>query len=301
MQEVVKKEIVKLLDTGIIYIIIDSPWVSPIQCVPKKGGITVVMNENDELLPTRAVTGWRIYLILSKTIVHTNHSALKHMIKKEEANPHLIRWTLLLQEFDIEIKDKKGIENVAANHLCEIDNNKTSDDSEIGDNFPGETLMEANTRDVFADFANYLVGDIIPKGMTYQQKNKFFSNSSTIFGKNPSFSKYVMTEATRALLKCGGVPPSYNSTLIINLKLLKHITLSPITPLDVQFNTPSPPSPFFSHPIPWNCLEAHGDSCLCCLYNRTLVFGLRDELQYMFSYIEHMLSRPPPPYLPPPP
>ncbi|GKA87049.1 reverse transcriptase domain-containing protein [Tanacetum coccineum] len=59
MQEVVKKEIVKLLDTGIIYPIVDSPWVSHIHCVPKKGGITVVTNENDELVPTRTVTGWR--------------------------------------------------------------------------------------------------------------------------------------------------------------------------------------------------------------------------------------------------
>ncbi|GJV94245.1 reverse transcriptase domain-containing protein [Tanacetum coccineum] len=60
MQEVVKKEIMKLLDTGIIYPIADSPWVSPIHCVPKKGGITVVTNENDELVPTRTVTGWRV-------------------------------------------------------------------------------------------------------------------------------------------------------------------------------------------------------------------------------------------------
>ncbi|GJZ54078.1 hypothetical protein Tco_0608963 [Tanacetum coccineum] len=60
MQEVVKKEIVKLLDTCIIYPIADSPWVSPIHCVPKKGGITVVTNEKDELVPTRIVTGWRV-------------------------------------------------------------------------------------------------------------------------------------------------------------------------------------------------------------------------------------------------
>nr|GEU76740.1 reverse transcriptase domain-containing protein [Tanacetum cinerariifolium] len=59
MQEVVKKEIVKLLDFGIIYQITDSPWVSPIHCVPKKGGITIVTNKNDELVLTRTVTGWR--------------------------------------------------------------------------------------------------------------------------------------------------------------------------------------------------------------------------------------------------
>ncbi|GJY98784.1 hypothetical protein Tco_0516214 [Tanacetum coccineum] len=79
------------------------------------------------------------------------------------------------------------------------------------------------------------------------------------------------------------------------------LTLSPITPLDVQFNTPLPPSPLFGHPIPWNLLEAHRDSCLCCIRNQTLIFGLRDKLQYMFSYIEHMLSQPPPPNSPPPP
>ncbi|GJU99840.1 reverse transcriptase domain-containing protein [Tanacetum coccineum] len=58
MQEVVKKEIVKLLDIGIIYPIADSPWVSPIHCVPKKGGITVVTNENDELVPTRTIIAY---------------------------------------------------------------------------------------------------------------------------------------------------------------------------------------------------------------------------------------------------
>ncbi|GKC88834.1 hypothetical protein Tco_1149483 [Tanacetum coccineum] len=79
------------------------------------------------------------------------------------------------------------------------------------------------------------------------------------------------------------------------------LTLSPITPLDVQFDSPSPSPPIVGHPIPWNLLEAHGDSCLCCIHNRTLIFGLRDELQYMFSYIEHMLSQPPTIIIPPPP
>ncbi|GJR67245.1 reverse transcriptase domain-containing protein [Tanacetum coccineum] len=102
-------------------------------------------------------------------------------LKKELCLDTSPKWNLLFElmcdasdftvgavlEFGIEIKDKKGTESVAADHLSRIDNNESSDDGEVDDNFPGETLMEINTRNEpwFTDFANYLVGDI-PKGMT---------------------------------------------------------------------------------------------------------------------------------------
>ncbi|GJW78764.1 hypothetical protein Tco_0140446 [Tanacetum coccineum] len=60
VQDVVKNKIVKLLDSGLIYLILDSSWVSPIQVVPKKGGMTVVLNDNNELIPSCTVTRWRI-------------------------------------------------------------------------------------------------------------------------------------------------------------------------------------------------------------------------------------------------
>ncbi|KAH0759853.1 hypothetical protein KY290_023346 [Solanum tuberosum] len=60
MKEVVRKEVIKWLDAGIVYPISDSKWVSPVQCVPKKGGMIVVRNEKNELIPARTVTGWRI-------------------------------------------------------------------------------------------------------------------------------------------------------------------------------------------------------------------------------------------------
>nr|GEU40012.1 reverse transcriptase domain-containing protein [Tanacetum cinerariifolium] len=60
IHEVIKKEVIKLLDAEMIYPISDSSWVSLVHCVPNKGGITVVENENNELIPTRLVTGWRV-------------------------------------------------------------------------------------------------------------------------------------------------------------------------------------------------------------------------------------------------
>nr|GEW43886.1 reverse transcriptase domain-containing protein [Tanacetum cinerariifolium] len=60
IHEVIKKEVIKLLDAGLIYPISDSLWISPVHCVPKKGGMTVVTNEDNELIPTRLVTGWRV-------------------------------------------------------------------------------------------------------------------------------------------------------------------------------------------------------------------------------------------------
>ncbi|KAM1787839.1 hypothetical protein ACFX11_038202 [Malus domestica] len=258
MMEVMKKEIIKLLDCGGFYPISDSHWVSPVQVVPKKSGVTVVKNDENELVPTRIQTGWRVcidyrklnattrkdhfplpfidqmlerrfikefskisnplcrllqkdvpfqfdeecesafkqlkekltsapiivppdwslpfelmcdasdyalgavlaqrkdkqphviyyasrtlndaqlnysttekellavvfaldkfrsYLIGTKVIVYTNHAALKYLLTKKEAKPRLIRWMLILQEFDIEIRDKKGSKNVVADHL----------------------------------------------------------------------------------------------------------------------------------------------------------------------------------------
>ena len=66
MQEVVKKEVVKLFDVGIIYPISDSTWVSLVQVVPKKGGITVVKNDNNKLIPIRTVTSWRVCIDYQK-------------------------------------------------------------------------------------------------------------------------------------------------------------------------------------------------------------------------------------------
>ena len=66
MKEVVRNEILKLLEAGIIYPVADSQWVSPVHCIPKKGGITVVPNDKDELIPQRIVTGYRMVIDFRK-------------------------------------------------------------------------------------------------------------------------------------------------------------------------------------------------------------------------------------------
>ncbi|GJZ04204.1 reverse transcriptase domain-containing protein [Tanacetum coccineum] len=86
---------------------------------------------------------FRPYLILSKTIVYTDHSALKYLFSKQDAKPRLIRWVRLIQGFNIEIKDKKGAENLAADHLSRLKNPNMGElaEDEITDRFPNEHLM----------------------------------------------------------------------------------------------------------------------------------------------------------------
>ncbi|GKU89562.1 hypothetical protein SLEP1_g3688 [Rubroshorea leprosula] len=327
MKEVVKKEVLKLLDVGIIYPISDSKWVSPTQVVPKKSGVTVVENDEGVLVPTRAVTGWRMcidyrklnaatrkdhfplpfidqilervaghpfyffldgysgyyqieialedqekttftcpfaiaqplcnllvkdvefnwtpkceeafrtlvtklttapiiqspdwslpfeimcdasnhalgavlgqrregkpfvvyyasrtlnsaqrnysttekellavvfaldkfrcYLISSPIIVFTDHAALKYLLSKKDAKARLIRWILLLREFDLTIKDKKGVENVVADHLSRLElNDSNIESSPIRDDFPDEHLLTVSQVPWYAHIVNYLV------------------------------------------------------------------------------------------------------------------------------------------------
>nr|GEZ89954.1 reverse transcriptase domain-containing protein [Tanacetum cinerariifolium] len=301
IHDVIKIEVKKLLDAGVIYPISDSPWVSLVHCVPKKGDFTVVKNEENELIPTRLVTGWwtmevfmddfsvfgnsfeaclsrldkmlqrievdkakvdvitklphpttvkgavlgqryekhfrpihyasktlteaesnytttkkemlsvvyafekfRSYLIMNKSTVHTDHSALKYLFAKKDAKARLLRWVLLLQEFDFNVLDTKGAENLAADHLSRLEKpyENILDPIEINETFPLETLSTVTFRGDssapwFADFANYHAGNFVVKEMSSQQKNKFFKDVKHYFLDDPFLFKICANQVIR--------------------------------------------------------------------------------------------------------
>ncbi|KAM1771992.1 hypothetical protein ACFX11_046742 [Malus domestica] len=347
MMEVVKKEVIKLLDVGIIYPISDSKWVSPVHVVPKRSGVTVVKNEANELVPTRhiisekgievdkskaelvsslplpttvrevrsflghagfyrrfmkdfskisrplcrllqkdvsfdmnkecvvafnklkellstapvimppdwslpfelmcdasdyavgAVLGQRVnkvphviyyasrtlndaqlnysttekeflavvfalekfrsYLIGTKIIVFSDHAALKYLLTKKDAKPRLIRWILLLQEFDLEIKDKKGSENVVADHLSRLVHSNTEEDLiPLSESFPDEQLFSLKITDPwYADIINYKVIKKIPDDFTRAQKDKLVKTAKYYEWDDPYLWKYCTDQLIR--------------------------------------------------------------------------------------------------------
>ncbi|XP_045822018.1 uncharacterized protein LOC123914902 [Trifolium pratense] len=347
--DVVKKEVTKLLQAGIIYPISDSKWVTPVQVVPKKSGLTVVKNEKNELVPTRgivlghiisekgisvdpakidvistlpypscvreirsflghagfyrrfikdfskialplsnllkndvtfsfddkckqafdflkkvltsapiiqppdwtlpfelmcdasnyavgavlaqridkaahviyyasrtldsaqsnytttekellaivfALDKFRSYLLGSKVVVFTDHAALKYLLKKPDAKPRLIRWMLLLQEFNVEIKDKSGAENLVADHLSRIE--RDEDPFPIQDDFPDEQLFLLHgITPWFADIVNFLVAGVFPTGASRSQVHKIKSDAKYYVWDDPYQWKFGSDQVIR--------------------------------------------------------------------------------------------------------
>jgi hypothetical protein len=91
---------------------------------------------------------FRSYIVNSKVIVYTNHTAIKYLLAKKDAKPRLIRWILLLQEFDVEIRDKKGVENVVADHLSRM-NRGQNDKEPIEDKMRDDHLYRVLDKDTW--------------------------------------------------------------------------------------------------------------------------------------------------------
>ncbi|GKB43480.1 reverse transcriptase domain-containing protein, partial [Tanacetum coccineum] len=182
---------------------------------------------------------FRPYLVLSKTIVYTDHSALKYLLAKQDAKPRLLRWILLLQEFDVFIRDKKGAENLAADHLSRLENPYQSEleKKEITKTFPLETLGMVTFRgddstSWFADFANYHAGNFIVKGMSSQQKKKFFKDKPMI----SSWLAIDIIVPTTPLRK--SLMPDFIGRLFTEMPM----TWSPDVMLGIDFMGPFPSS-----------------------------------------------------------
>nr|GFB54766.1 reverse transcriptase domain-containing protein [Tanacetum cinerariifolium]GFC22325.1 reverse transcriptase domain-containing protein [Tanacetum cinerariifolium] len=148
--------------------------------------------EKEMLAVVYAFEKFRSYLILNKSIVYTDHSALKYLFQKKDSKARLLRRVLLLQEFTFKVIDTKGAENLAADHLSRLENphQNVLDPKEINESFPLETLNTVSTHGSqstpwFVDFANYHAGNFIVKGMSSQQKNKFFKDVKHYFWDDP--------------------------------------------------------------------------------------------------------------------
>jgi hypothetical protein len=129
-----------------------------------------------------ALDKFRSNLLGSKVIIYSDNEALKYLFSKKDAKSLLIRWFLLLQEFDIKIRDKKGSENVVADHLSRITVDFTEETTPISETFLDEQLMHiAHTPSpCFADIVNYLVTGQMPLHWGRQDKSKFMAICSSI-------------------------------------------------------------------------------------------------------------------------
>ena len=130
---------------------------------------------------------FRPYILGSYVIIHTDHAAIKYLMAKKDAKPRLIRWVLLLQEFDLEIKDKKGSDNVIADHLSILEKLTAEEKMiEIEENFPDEQLFQVLVQSPwYADIVNYLVYGIMPLDFSYQQNIKLRTYSKVYIWDDP--------------------------------------------------------------------------------------------------------------------
>ena len=150
--------------------------------------------EKEFLAVVFACDKFRPYIVDSKVIVHSDHSAIKYLMNKKDAKPRLIRWVLLLQEFNLHIVDRKGEDNPVADHLSRMEN-IPADSTPINDSFANEQLANINVSSAivaspwFADYANFIVGKVIPPHFTYQQRKKFFYDLRHYFWDDPFLYK----------------------------------------------------------------------------------------------------------------
>ncbi|XP_031101912.1 uncharacterized protein LOC116005814 [Ipomoea triloba] len=188
--------------------------------------------EKELLAIVFALEKFRSYLLGTKVIVYSDHVALKYLLSKKEAKPRLIRWMLLLQEFNLEIRDKKGAENLVADHLSRLITSEKP--SPLQDDFPDEHLFSVQkTIPWYADIVNYLVTRTLPADLSKSQKDKIKSDAKYYVWDDPYLWKHCSDQIIRRdqmpltpILVCeifdvwgidfmGPFPSSYHNVYII--------------------------------------------------------------------------------------
>ncbi|RVW80990.1 Transposon Ty3-I Gag-Pol polyprotein [Vitis vinifera] len=153
--------------------------------------------EKELLVVVYALDKFRAYLIGSSIVVFTDHSSLKYLLTKQDAKARLIRWILLLQEFNLQIRDKKGVENVVADHLSRLNIAHDTHGLPINDDFPEESLMLVEEVPWFAHIANYLVTREIPSEWSSQDKKNFFAKVHAYYWEESFLFKYCADQIIR--------------------------------------------------------------------------------------------------------
>ena len=144
--------------------------------------------EKELLAIVFALEKFRSYVLGSKITVFSHHAALKILLTKKESRARLIRWILLLQEFDLEIKDRTGKENTAAYHLSRL---LAADSGLVNENFPDEGILAVQCKQLpwYANIANYLVAGVIPEDWDYTLQKKFLKELKFYFYDEPELFK----------------------------------------------------------------------------------------------------------------
>ena len=137
--------------------------------------------EKETLAVVYCLEKFRSYILGSKVVVYSDHATLRYLMSKKDAKARLIRWVLLMQEFDLEIKDKPGLQNTVADHLSRlILPAESGDDSRIDDTFPDEAIMSVSVVGPkllpwFADLVNYMGSRYIREDYDLNMRKKLIS------------------------------------------------------------------------------------------------------------------------------
>nr|GEW25339.1 reverse transcriptase domain-containing protein [Tanacetum cinerariifolium] len=214
IHDVIKKEVIKLLDAGMIYPISVSLWVSLIHCVPKKGGMAVVGNEHNELIPTKLVTGWRVCIDYRKfnDATRKDHVSLPfmdQMLERLAGNEFYCFLDGFSGYFQIPIdpQDQEkttftcpygtfayrrmpfGLCNAPCTFqscMIAIFHDMIEKTMEVFmDDFSTLGSLSSDNTPWFSDIANFHAGNFIKKGLTSQQKKKFFKDVKHYFWDDP--------------------------------------------------------------------------------------------------------------------